>query len=94
MRRVITKMLVGLAAAGILAYAADFATLRLRMWRNLNPNGNVTVQVYYAVPQKSGKTEYDFQSTQQETCVNSIFSHLGYRPCWYARKHTDREIQL
>lgn len=85
---------MGLAAAGILAYAADLAILRLRIWRNLDPYGNVTVQVYYAIPQKSGKMEYDFQSTQQETCVNSIFPHLGYRPCWYARKHPDKEIQL
>ena len=94
MRRVISQALVGLIAAGVLAYAADYAILRFRIWRTLDPYGSVTVQVYYAVPQKNGKMEYDFQSSDEETCVKSIFPHLGARPCWYARTHRDREINL
>jgi hypothetical protein len=94
MRRVISRALVGLIAAGAPAYAADYAILRFRIWRKLDPYGSVTVQVYYAVPQKNGKMEYDFQSSEEETCVKSIFPHLGNRPCWYARTHRDREINL
>ena len=94
MRRVISQALSGLIAAVVLAYAADYAILRFRIWRKLDPYGSVTVQVYYAVPQKNGKMEYDFQSSEEETCVKSIFSHLGDRPCWYARTHRDREINL
>jgi hypothetical protein len=94
MRRVISRALVGLIAAGASAYAADYAILRFRIWRKLDPYGSVTVQVYYAVPQKNGKMEYDFQSSEEETCVKSIFPHLGNRPCWYARTHRDREINL
>jgi hypothetical protein len=94
MKRVIAQALVGLIAAGVLAYAGDYAILRFRIWHKLDAYGSVSVQVYYAVPQKNGKTEYDFQSSKEETCVKSIFPHLGDRPCWYARTHRDREINL
>jgi len=63
MRRVISQALVGWIAAGVLAHAADYAILRFRIWRKLDPYGSVTVQVYYAVPQKNGKMEYGFQSS-------------------------------
>ena len=55
---------------------------------------NVTVNAYYAVPQKTGKMEYDFQSSQQETCVSALLPHMGYTPCWYLRRQTDKQIQL
>jgi len=43
MRRVISQALVGLIAAGVLAYAGDYAILRFRIWRQLDPYGSVTV---------------------------------------------------
>ena len=94
MKRIIFKSLVaGLSIVG-LVYVGDYALLRYRIARNWMPYGSVTVQVYYAVPQKTGKMEYDFQSSQPETCVTSLFPHIAHLPCWYARKHTDREIKL
>jgi hypothetical protein len=94
MTRNILKALGGMLIASALLYVGDYAVLRYRVASNLAPYGNVTVLLYYAVPLKTGKMEYDFQSSQQEACANSLFPHMGYLPCWYARKHTDREIKL
>lgn len=94
MKRLLLKVLVALVAAGIPIYAGDYVVLRYRVAKNLSPYDSVTVNSYYAVPQKTGKMEYDFQSSQQETCVNALFPHMGYAPCWYLRRHTDKQIQL
>lgn len=94
MKKVIGYGVVYFLAAAVLIYAIDYAVLRYRVARNRNPYGTVTVQSYYAVPQKTGRTEFDFQSEQQETCTNSLFPHMGYLPCWYARRHTDQPIRL
>jgi hypothetical protein len=94
MKKIIFKSLVALLCTVGFLYVGDYAVLRCRIARNWMPYDTVTVQVYYAVPQKTGKMEYDFQSSQPETCVTALFPHLGHLPCWYARKHTDREIKL
>lgn len=94
MKHLLLKVLVALASASILTYAGDYTVFRYRVARNLSPYDGVTVNAYYAVPQKTGKMEYDFQSSQQLTCVNALFPHMGYTPCWYLRRHTDKQIQL
>ena len=94
MKRLLLKVLVALASASILTYAGDYVVFRYRVTRNLSPYGSVTVNSYFAVPQKTGKMEYDFQSSQQETCVNALFRHMRYPPCWYLPRHTDKQIQL
>jgi hypothetical protein len=94
MKRIVFKVLVAMLGAAGVFYIGDYAVLRYRIARNLAPYGSVTVNVYYAVPQKDGKMEYDFQSSQPEVCVNSIFPHAGYAACWYLRRHSDQQIQL
>jgi hypothetical protein len=94
MKKLIIRGIGVLLAATALLYVGDYAALRYRIIRKLSPYDSVTVDSYYAVPEKNGKTEYDFQSSQQETCVNSLFPHLGYSPCWYARRHTDKPIPI
>ena len=94
MKRLLLKVLVALASASILTYAGDYVVLRYRVARNLSPYDGVTVNAYNAVPQKTGNMEYDSQSSQRETCVNALFPHMGYTPCWYLRRHTDKQIQL
>jgi len=94
MKRVIFKIAGALLGAAGLFYIGDYAVLRYRIARNLTPYGSVTVNVYYAVPQKNGRMEYDFGSSQPEACVNSILPHAGYAACWYLRRHSDQPIQL
>ena len=93
MKTIILKSLAGLVCAAALSYGADWIVFRIRLARGSAFN-NVTVNAYYAVPQKNGKTEYDFESSGPEACANAIFPHMGYLPCWYLRKHTDQEIKL
>ncbi len=80
--------------AAVIVYAVDYLVWRYRVGNKRNPYGTLTVQFYYAIQEKNGKTEYDFQPPQQETCVNSLFPHAGYSPCWYERKHTQKEIRI
>jgi hypothetical protein len=94
MKRIVFKVLVALLGTAGVFYIGDYAVLRYRIVRNRAPFGSVTVNVYYAVPQKNGKMEYDFQSSQAEACVNAVFPHAGHAPCWYLRKHSDKQIQL
>lgn len=94
MKRIVVKTVIALLGAAGSFYIGDYAVLRYRIVRNRAPYGSVTVNVYYAVPQKNGKMEYDFQSSQPEVCVNSVFPHAGYGPCWYLRRHSDQQIQL
>jgi hypothetical protein len=93
------KKILGLTALiavvlAALVYIVDYSIWRVRVATNRNAYGMVTVQYYYAIGEKSGKTEYDFQPPQQETCVNSLFPHAGDSPCWYERKHPEKAITI
>jgi hypothetical protein len=89
MKRVILVVLALFA----LFYAGDYASVRLRI-PGRNPFGSVTVTITYSVMKKDGKPDYYFQPPQAETCVRSIFPHLGYTPCWYLRRHTSQQINM
>jgi hypothetical protein len=87
---------LSLAAVGILlvlVYAGDYAVLRIRIARN-TAYGSVTVRQYYAIQEKNNRTEYVFGSTQDQTCVNSLFGHQGLLPCWYLRRHPEQQVQI
>jgi len=77
-----------------LAYAGDYAVFRYRVARGLQPFGQVTVTHYDAVQQKNGKTEFLFDPPQVQTCVNSLFPHAGYAPCWYLQRHTEERTNI
>lgn len=77
-----------------LVYAGDYLSLRLRIPPRRSQFGSVIVQPYYEIHEKNGKTEYDFKDPQPETCVNSLFPHLGYQPCWYLLRHPERKIEI
>jgi hypothetical protein len=91
-----------LASAVLLAalmYAADYGVLRYRM---AHPNaapvlGNVSMQRLYAIPQKNGKIEYEFDARQPEIsvpCVHSLFPHMGQSPCWYLQRQSQKPIPM
>jgi hypothetical protein len=92
-----TKFIAGTIAALVLlalVYAIDYGVWRVRLATGGNATGMITVQYFYAIQEKNGKTEYDYQPPQSETCVNSLFPHAGNMPCWYERKHTEKEIRI
>jgi len=85
--------LLGLAIAALL-YAGDYLALRYRMLKQQNPFGAVTVYRYYAIQKKANKVEYVFDGTENQTCVHSLFPHVGDRPCWYVQRHTEKKIEI
>lgn len=89
MRSIILRILTSVVTVAVLCYAGDDVVFRYRVWRNLSPYGSTTVDSYYAIPEKNQKTEYVYDSTRVERCVNSWFPHSGLAPCWYARRHTE-----
>lgn len=91
-RGVFKPLLISVVAACALLYAGDYALVRYRVARNRDAFGTVEVQPYYAVPLKDGKTEFMFLKPENETCVHSLFPHLGHNPCWYTYKHRDKRI--
>ncbi len=94
MKRVIVRGLASILALTALAYATDYAVFRYRVAANRQPFGQFTVTRYDAVPQKSGKTEFIFHPLERQTCVNALFPHEGYVPCWYLQRHTEQRTDL
>jgi hypothetical protein len=90
----VTAAVVAAACAGVLAYAGDYGVFRYRLSTNRQPFGQVTVVTYYAVGEKGNKTEYIFNPPQAVTCVNSIFPHASYTPCWYLQRHKEQRTDI
>ena len=93
------RVLASSLLLAVVAYAADYGVLRYRV---ANPNaapafGNVTMERLYAIPQKNGKIEYQFDARQPETsvpCVHSLFPHMGQSPCWYLQRQSKKPIPM
>ncbi len=81
-----------LSVAGL--YGCDYLLLRLRIATNHTPYGTVKIQPYYAVPQKDGKTQFLFDDPQDQTCVHSLFPHVGDDPCWYLSGKKEQRIDM
>jgi len=94
----VKKILANVALASLVLAALFFLTddfvLRIRGVTRHNELGSVTVQYYYAIPHKNGKTEFVFQPPQPQTCVHSLLPHMGYSPCWYLAKHPEQPIKI
>ena len=91
-----------LASALILAalvYIGDYAVLRYRI---ANPKagpafGSVTMEHLYAIPQKNGKIEYEFDARQPEvtlSCVHTLLPHMSQSPCWYLQRQSQKPIPM
>ena len=82
---------LGVAAS---AFGLDWAVFRIRVAAGHNAYGSVTVNHYTAVLQKNGKTTMTFDPPQPWTCVNALFPHQGWQPCWYLSKHPDQRTDI
>ena len=78
----------------VIYYVGEFISVKYRIPASREPLGTVQVTKLYAVLQKDGKTEYEAGEPETQTCVNSIFPHLGYSPCWYVKRHKTEQISL
>jgi hypothetical protein len=94
MKVILVKIASAVLLAFGLAYLADFALLEFRVLAKRNVFDSVTVRSYYEIEEKNARTEYVFGSSQQETCVKSLFPHRGLQACWYLRRHPEQPIRI
>jgi hypothetical protein len=94
MKRIFARVFLGAIFAFVMLYVGDYLVIRCKIWRNWTPFAQVTVQPYYAIHQKNGKTEYDSAPIEIDTCIHALFPHLGYSPCWYVNRHTEKSIDI
>jgi len=94
MKRTIFLCVIGVCLSASVAFAVDFFVFRYRLFHHNHPFGSVTVQVYYAIQEKNGRTEYVYKSAEQQACASSLFAHSGFPPCWYARRHIEKAVPI
>jgi hypothetical protein len=75
-------------------YVGEFISIKYRIPASREPLGTVQITKLYAVLQKDGRTSYEAGEPETQTCVNSIFPHLGYSPCWYVERHKVQQVNL
>ena len=96
---IFARALAGLLLLAAAAYLCDYARVRYRMARPAAGAafGSVLMERLYAIPQKNGKIDYEFDAQQPEVtmpCVNSLFPHMGYSPCWYLQRNSQKPIPM
>src|SRR5215831_11017337 len=89
-RRTFLGIVLFLLGITILAFAVDLGLFRLRVSAHRDPYGSVVVSHYYAVSQKSGKTQFIFDPPAPEQCVHALFPHSDLQPCWYLKRHPEQ----
>jgi hypothetical protein len=72
----------------------DYAIFRYRLAINHGPFGQVTVQSYNAIQQKSGKVQFIFNPPETQTCVHPLFPRAGFIPCWYLQRNTEPRTDI
>jgi hypothetical protein len=93
-KRIIRITLGSLAAIAVVAYFADYLSLRLAI-PHRDQLDSVDVRHFYAVKLKNRQTNYMFDRQPRPTeCVNSLFPHYGDNPCWYTKRHTTVQIKV
>jgi hypothetical protein len=88
--RLLKRLGIAVVALLIIWYVGDYVSLKMR----LAPVSTVRITRFYAVPQKDGKTSFEPGAPENETCVNSMFPHMGYSPCWYVKRYRNQQINL
>jgi hypothetical protein len=93
------RTLLLIVALAAVVYACDYAVVRLRASYPRFGNAFASVQVVrlLAIPLKNGRVDYELDALQPEvtvTCVRALFPHLGYQPCWYVRRQSQKPIPM
>ena len=85
-------LLLAAALSFLGVYASDYAWIEYRMGHDTAGDAFGSVTFYYATMLKSGRTEIFYDQPQTEVCIQALFPHAGYRPCWYAVRSRVRTI--
>lgn len=90
MKRFALLVLAWLLAVSAALYLGDWLILRLRP----SPYETVTIQHYYAIAQKTGRIDLQYDRTYTQQCARSLFPHADMQPCWYLRRHTEQWTRI
>jgi len=90
--RILAGALLSAALALGALYLADYLVLRYHIARGGLGAATATVTILYGTPLKNGEVSIFWDQPQTETCIRSMFPHLGYPPCWYAKRHATKII--
>jgi hypothetical protein len=94
MKRLIVVGLSSVLGVTLFAYVVDYVVFRYRVGANRQPFGQITVTRYYAVQQKSGKTQFIFNPPDTQPCAHALFPRAGCVPCWYLQRHTEQRTDI
>ena len=86
------RIAVTTLAAFAVVYATDYVIFQHKMSTNGGAAALGTVTSYYGTALKDGKMEIFTDQPLTETCAHSLFSHSGYRPCWYVKGNNVKPI--
>ncbi len=92
--KMIARIVLALAVALGALYVGDYLSVRFRIPGNREQFGVVKTRRAYAIPEKNNRVQYTFDPPQNQTCVQSLFPHLGYTPCWYLRRHAQQRVDF
>jgi hypothetical protein len=82
------RIILGLLVSAFALYGGDYAILKAR-----GAAGYSTVNITLGTPMKDGRVQIFTGANQTEMCVNSLFPHSGYNPCWYVRQNSTRLVE-
>ena len=88
------RALLTVVGVGAITWAGDYLVFRLRVAKNWDAYGTVTVRHYYAIAEKNGKTQFVFDPPGPQTCVNALFPHSGMVPCWYLTRYPEQRTDI
>jgi hypothetical protein len=94
MKRIFLRASAIALALFAIVYASDYCVVRARIPKGRYPFGQVVVQPFYAIHQKNGKIDYQMGDPETDACVRSLFPHMGYSPCWYLSRHSEKRINI
>ena len=82
------RIILAAVVAAFLLYGGDWAVLKARGSRGFD-----TVNITLGTPMKDGRVQIFTGANQTQTCVNSLFPHFGYNPCWYVRQNSTQLVE-
>jgi hypothetical protein len=94
MKRIALRATIVLVTMLGVVYAGDYCVVRYRVPNDRYPFAQVVVQPFYVIHQKNGKIDYERGEPENDQCIRSLFPHMGYAPCWYLSRHTEKHIDI
>jgi hypothetical protein len=94
MKRMLIITVLTLACCAAIIYGGDYGLLRYKMGKGHEVIASVPIYRYYAVPEKNNRTEFISADPDTVKCIEALFPHLSYAPCWYVRRHADQRVNM